>query len=568
MKRSKLHAALALATAMGGLGTGLFMQSAGAVNLSQQNIGDVLIFPYYNVRDGWQTNMHIVNTSDKTIALKLRFLEGSNSRDVLDFNVVMSPQDVFAGTIAANSTGIPVYQVGSKDTTCAVPAVPSAGWPFKSAAYTTPNSDGGPQDMERLKEGYVVVFVMGHAEATTAIAQNALHNPATGRPLNCGNVVNAFSKANIAGTASQFGEPINALKGSYTFINAARGVSAGGSAVALANFVAVSADDDKPQAARLCSATNMFFNPLTGLRNSAWNPRVVAADCPNLITAQEAYDFLEPSFADAYPNQAAIGNDNNPALSQIYGFPGGVVGGLGTYGSGYLAVSEVLRATHLINEWSSNPALGVTTQWVVNQPTKNFFVDSYRTTQGAWSPQRFPAGFVPPLVPPTAAAPLPPFSEAYSAQTPGTACTDVGITFYDREENKFEIQGGIVPSPSPRTAVALCFETNVIEFSSDNKLPIFTSKDSLDLTEDLSGALADGTLKTPFGWLDMKLDEAANAKAGVTPLLGGGLPAVGFMIRQRNFGPGNANLNFGDLVDHSYRGRGIFVQTPPTGTGG
>jgi hypothetical protein len=62
-------------------------------------LGDVLIFPYYTVRDGFQTTLTFVNTSDNFLAVKFRFMEGYNSRDVLDFNVVMSPYDVYTGVV-------------------------------------------------------------------------------------------------------------------------------------------------------------------------------------------------------------------------------------------------------------------------------------------------------------------------------------------------------------------------------------------------------------------------------------------------------------------------------------
>ena len=76
---------------------------------------------------------------------------------------------------------------------------------------------------------------------TTAIGAAVTHDR-LGRLPGCAAAYNAFRKGNILTTAQQFGEPINALKGSYSLLNSGRGAQAQGSAVALANFVAVRSD--------------------------------------------------------------------------------------------------------------------------------------------------------------------------------------------------------------------------------------------------------------------------------------------------------------------------------------
>ena len=92
MKRNKLSTALALATAMGGLAGAAYAPSAGAISIAAQKLGDV-DFPVLHgpvpqnelgiVEDCWQTLFNITNTSDQTLVVKLKFLEGYNSRDAL-----------------------------------------------------------------------------------------------------------------------------------------------------------------------------------------------------------------------------------------------------------------------------------------------------------------------------------------------------------------------------------------------------------------------------------------------------------------------------------------------------
>lgn len=638
MKRNKLSKALVMATAIGGLAGGVFTQPAGAVNLSQMNLGDALIFPYYTVRDGWQTLFNVTNTSEATVVVKFHFLEGYNSRDVLDFTVVLSPKDVFSGYVqndppsAGFPQGRPVFYVSANETSCVVPIQTS--YPMLTESYSTAHSDhsaanddlrpdgtGGLSDIDRSKEGYVVAIVEGYSPAgrettpapgvpgVNSVAYNAKH--VAGVPRNCTNVANAFLKSNIVLTASEFGEPINALKGNYNFLNVAEGISAGGNAVTLANFVAINRNDGlmatndsavaivdaqsagvgtppslpsgplapKPGRA-LCTATNggtnMFFNPVTSRRSvGTWDPAInIRTDCPNLIAAQQPYDYLEPTLADAYPNTAVSLDDDLAGVPVTAGNPpwgpfaqtGWVFSnfsqGWGGYGYGYWAVSEALRTPRLMNEWSLNRLLGVTTEWVITHPTKNFFVDKGASVFSANSQQNFPFDQFTRLI----SVPYPPFSEAFGGVVDGQSCNEIGVTVWDRNETQLSLSTiPVVQSPVPRYGYLLCFEANVIRFTTQTS--VFGSKLTLNLADpafNLSGA-------NNAGWMDVNLAAALTARSGavvsvpqpvgavVNLLPGDGLPAVGFMIKQRIFGPASSTnvQNYGYLADHSYKGRGV-----------
>ena len=83
MNRKNLTAAVlaGLAGVAGLAGT------AQAVNLNPDGLGQVLIYPYYTANSGNATILSVVNTTDSAKAVKVRFLEGFNSREVLDFNL-------------------------------------------------------------------------------------------------------------------------------------------------------------------------------------------------------------------------------------------------------------------------------------------------------------------------------------------------------------------------------------------------------------------------------------------------------------------------------------------------
>src|SRR6056297_2372465 len=91
---------------------------ANAVNVNPDGLGQVLLFPYYTTRGGNDTYVSIVNTTEEGKAVKIRFIEALNSREVLDFNIYMSPWDVWTGAITPGDEGAKLV---SFDNTCTVP---------------------------------------------------------------------------------------------------------------------------------------------------------------------------------------------------------------------------------------------------------------------------------------------------------------------------------------------------------------------------------------------------------------------------------------------------------------
>ena len=83
---------------------------AGVVNATasvaaETELGDLAIVPYYTVLDGYSTGVNIINSSDRTQVLKFRFRRAVDSMDALDFNVVLSPRDMYTGFIGKGAGG-------------------------------------------------------------------------------------------------------------------------------------------------------------------------------------------------------------------------------------------------------------------------------------------------------------------------------------------------------------------------------------------------------------------------------------------------------------------------------
>jgi hypothetical protein len=123
-----------------------------AAHVNTDGIGQVALLPYYNVNNNFITNVNITNTTGEFKAVKVRFRESRISADVLDFNVYMSPFDVWNATIRLSGT---VANIITEDETCTYPAksLLQAGVNFRNIYTATTDED--------LTEGYVEIIEMG-----------------------------------------------------------------------------------------------------------------------------------------------------------------------------------------------------------------------------------------------------------------------------------------------------------------------------------------------------------------------------------------------------------------------
>jgi hypothetical protein len=227
-KRKSLYAALAGVSALGVTG------AAQAVNLNPDGLGQVLIYPYYTTRtdiggNAYTSLLSVVNTTSSAKAVKVRFLEGKNSREVLDFNLFLSKHDVWTAAIFASGTGA---AVGTLDKSCTLPPIPLGGQPFVNFAYTGSNSDKGGTSLDRTKEGYVEIIEMATFTTSSTTSQIVTH--VGGVPGQNGYVCDDLTDSQAASDA--FGVQ-GGIFGGMTLINVNAGTDFTEDAVALDNYV-------------------------------------------------------------------------------------------------------------------------------------------------------------------------------------------------------------------------------------------------------------------------------------------------------------------------------------------
>ena len=105
------HAIVISDVAPGGANTAVaragIADAAAVAPVQNGGVGHIMFTPYFSTANGNTTLLSIVNT-DKTYgkAVKVRFRGAANSDDILDFQVFLSPGDVWTASVSAGEDGV------------------------------------------------------------------------------------------------------------------------------------------------------------------------------------------------------------------------------------------------------------------------------------------------------------------------------------------------------------------------------------------------------------------------------------------------------------------------------
>ncbi len=317
--KKSLHVALA------GIGTLGLAGAANAVMVNPNGLGQVLIYPYYTVRSpadvgiaNYNTLLSIVNTTNSVKAVKVRFREGKASAEVLDFNVFLSPFDMWTAAVEPTADGAGA-QIETADKSCTIPSFGATGGPipFRTDAYT--GDAVKDNSLGRLQEGYFEVFEMVTYDPASVVAINATHSG--GKPLDCSKVTNTSAVNGIF-------PPQGGLSGGATLINVLTG--------------------------------DAFTEDATAL--TQWTTTATYS-----TTGDDTPDFNSTN----QPFGAAV-NGAGQIVSGDFSFGG--------TNDGALAVTAALQKTQVINEFVTTAATLSGTDWVLTFPTKHHLVTSAGVT--------------------------------------------------------------------------------------------------------------------------------------------------------------------------------------------
>ncbi len=162
MKKTIL--ALGVSTLLAGLATTASAQSplTSPLVVTPTNIGHILVVPYFTAQEGNATLLNIVNTDKMNgKALKVRFRGASNSDDVFDFTLFLSPGDVWAAEISQNpSTGL--ARLSTSDNSCTLPTQVNRDF---ITARVNPKADTANE----TREGYIEILNAADIVPGTAV---------------------------------------------------------------------------------------------------------------------------------------------------------------------------------------------------------------------------------------------------------------------------------------------------------------------------------------------------------------------------------------------------------------
>ncbi|MCV6615498.1 MAG: hypothetical protein OIF35_11010 [Cellvibrionaceae bacterium] len=486
MKKKLLPLALAAAAGFTGI------QSAQAVHVNHNGTGQVLLYPYYTVNGTQTTYVNVVNTTDQTKAVKVRFLEARNSREVLDFNLYLSPQDHWTALVSLDANGDP--SVMSPDTSCIAPRVSKGGGQLAVAA----NVDGGKlivgakqpfrnfrydgdaskfTTLDRAKEGYIEIIEMGVVDDATLEAA-IKHSPKGANPQLPGNCALVDTAAKADGDLNTESDaviaPSGGLYGYASLLDVQEGTMATYDAVALdAVFGTGTTDQHEAPGSILPNLTEANGVSFALSVNGAGNPVVVTDD------------FAGAPGAD--PAEAGIDS-----------------------------ISAVLMASAIENDYVLEPTISASTDWVVTFPTKGEYVNP--TGNGAVRE---------------------PFTTKWSSAT-ATACEEIAIQYYDREEGEVTVVDVNDFSPvreDTPDVTSLCLEANVVTFYEEGKAvvsPLSASTGDTGVQQKLK--LNSGYTN---GWARISFTDAGITQAtldnreieGPTNTYAG-LPVIGFAVQR------------------------------------
>jgi hypothetical protein len=508
-KKSLYAAVLAGLGALGAAGT------ANAVHLNPDGLGQVLIYPYYTVRSSagasFNTLMSVVNTTNQTKLVKVRFLEGRNSREVLDFNLFLSPNDIFTGVIVPTASGA---QLVTNDNSCVTPSDLFSGTGnraglsnFKNFQYAAPNGDSGPTDLDRTREGYFEVIEMGVVTDAT-ITGYAVHKQPSGVPNNCP-ALDAYDPGSGAVAPNVF---------PGTFLTPPSGGLAG-----RANVISAG----------------------TGA-NYAYD--ATAFDAWSNIVAYTATGQVTPRLGQASPPVSNVFVGAGAVVAQPL-----VTGNVNSvWTNGADAFSATIMRNTVLNEYVLDAGTVSQTDWVLTYPTKREYV---RAGTGAATPP-FQSNF------------------NMTANLGGGSCDAYAFAVYNREEGTTGVAPNVIlPSPLPPANQVVgsgtCWEATVVPFQATSLLgSVNTSFPVQQLLQFVGGATTTAGAGTspglpatngPNGWMlisfnapNQRLTPASATLNGtaLAPAIHVGLPVISMAFT--NFNKAGVVSQYGQVSQAKY----------------
>lgn len=367
--------------------------SNAAITVAQNGVGHINVLPYYSVQNGNTTLISIANTDEVNgKAVKVRFRGAQFSDDVFDFQVFLSPADVWTAAVTLDGT---VARLATSDKSCTLPV--SVNQPFVTARLLDANKAQG------TREGYVEIINMGDIAPASALFTATKHvngvAPCTTSVL----IGNAVTPNDLTAALTA---PTSGLTSFATIINVA--------------------------------SSKAFTIPGTALVQSVAVP-VRYSRQANLTIGTASFGSVAPAFAPAQTADSvfdvATGNVTMyefdlPDLSTPYG--------TATAAAQLAELQTAFAKASVVTEYATDDSILASTDVVLSQPTRRYYYTWTDTPAAGTDPLRTLA---------TVAGATGPYTGLAAATN---SITVAAPTVYDREERTVVDQSSIVISPNPQ----------------------------------------------------------------------------------------------------------------------
>ncbi|WP_299775718.1 hypothetical protein [uncultured Pseudoteredinibacter sp.] len=298
-------------------------QLSQAIHINPNDSGQVLLFPAYTAAEGQSTLLTIVNSKNESKALRVRIMEGVNSKIVLEFNLYLAPYDHWSALIASTEDGA---HLGTADFSCTYPGnigmqkLGSAQFtPLRFEHFAPASDDQGP---ERVRQGHIEVFEMGVIDSSQTELLAGISRKGKLSNAGCETVAAAWQEGGAFFDEASLSKPSGGLHGTASFIHVADGT------------------------------------------NISYNATAVGAFSDRVIHTKPGHE--SPSFVDTNPATATL-HSNEGYLNL-------------DFASGLEAASAIFMKEKLVGDFVRAGTIDASTRWYLSYPTRRHHVSTTQAT--------------------------------------------------------------------------------------------------------------------------------------------------------------------------------------------
>jgi len=471
--------------------------SNAALTVQPGGVGQINILPYYTVQNGNTTLISIANTDELNgKAVKVRFRGAEFSDDVFDFQLFLSPADVWTAAITLDGG---VARMNTVDNSCTIPAKSDLNAKFVTARLKSPATG--------TREGYVEIINMGdivkvpnYVEATataTQKAQQALYTATkhVAGVAPCTASVLVGDVANPNDLTGSLTSPTSGLTSFAVILNVAETKAFTVPATAIAQNAATAVPVRFARQARLTAGTTSAgFAPIAfGVAQTADGVFSTNATAGGNV---KMYEFDLPDLSTPYGTA-----DTTAQLSEL---------------------QAALAKSYVKTEYASDTGIDAMTDVVLSQPTRRYYYTWTDVTAAEGDTKETLATVKGAIV-----------GSPYEGLNATANTIEVGApSLYNREEGTVASGNAVVISPNPESSAVWELKGEVSVLSINNTT-VPTGALGASLTA------KDYTFDLVDGWARLSTTTKNHARQ---------LPVIGFTAVNVFNDQANPGTNYGQVL--------------------